>query len=219
VRLNKSWCTALTRGIREPWALSGAKFSIRPNFCATLRKTNRRILQGGGSVSETCPKITGSFSWFFFHLFRISLPLRTSIALTQKLGQNTSYMQLSGMNNWFCVVITIFAQHLNIFRPKLVEWRRLLPPLGDASSNCNSYWWLLCGFEAFVATANPSTTHARSTAWGVALRFFWGFVIVYNELKNDFMGRLELDFGGILCEFGGLSPLLSTSVEKCHNFF
>jgi len=37
-RLNKSWHTALTRGIREPWALGGAKFSIRPNFCATLRK-------------------------------------------------------------------------------------------------------------------------------------------------------------------------------------
>jgi len=52
----------------------------------------------------------------------------------------------------------------------------------------------------------------------VALSFFWGFVTVYNELKNDFMGRLELDFGGIDCEFGGLSPLASTSVEKCHNF-
>jgi len=51
------------------------------------------------------------------------------------------------------------------------------------------------------------------------LSFFWGFVIVYNELKNDFMGKLELDFGGIDCEFAGLSPLASTSVEKCHNFF
>jgi len=53
----------------------------------------------------------------------------------------------------------------------------------------------------------------------VASSFFWGFVIVYNELKNDFMGRLELDFGGIDCEFGGLRPLASTSAEKCHNFF
>jgi len=35
----------------------------------------------------------------------------------------------------------------------------------------------------------------------------------------DFMGRLELDLGGIDCKFGGLSPLASTSVEKCHNFF
>jgi len=53
----------------------------------------------------------------------------------------------------------------------------------------------------------------------MALTFFRAFVIVYNELKNDFMGRQELDFGGIDCEFGGLSPLVSTSVEKCHNFF
>jgi len=30
------------------------------------------------------------------------------------------------------------------------------------------------------------------------------------------MGRLELDVGGIDCEFGGLGPLASTSVEKCH---
>jgi len=48
---------------------------------------------------------------------------------------------------------------------------------------------------------------------------FWGFVIVYNELKNGFTGRLELDLGGIDCEFGGIRPLASTSVEKCHNFF
>jgi len=53
----------------------------------------------------------------------------------------------------------------------------------------------------------------------VALTFFWHFVIVYNELRNDFMGRIELDFGGIDCEFEGLSPLASTSVEKGHNFF
>jgi len=60
---------------------------------------------------------------------------------------------------------------------------------------------------------------SRSIARSTALRFFGGFVIVYNELKNDFTGRLELDFGGIDCEFGGLSPLVSTSAEKCHNFF
>jgi len=33
------------------------------------------------------------------------------------------------------------------------------------------------------------------------------------------MGRLELDCGSIDCEFGGVSPLASTSVERCHNFF
>jgi len=54
----------------------------------------------------------------------------------------------------------------------------------------------------------------------VALSFFWGFAIVYNELKNDFMGRLELDFGGIDCEFGGsarLLPLLLKSVSTFLN--
>jgi len=50
------------------------------------------------------------------------------------------------------VVITTFAQNLKICSPKLVEWRRLLPPPGDASTN--SYWWL-CGFEPFVAITNP----------------------------------------------------------------
>jgi len=33
----------------------------------------------------------------------------------------------------------------------------------------------------------------------MALSFFGAFAIVYNELKNDFMGRLELNFGGIDC--------------------
>jgi len=46
-------------------------------------------------------------------------PLRTPIALTQKLWRNTSYLQLSGLNNRFYVVITIFAQHVNICSPKL----------------------------------------------------------------------------------------------------
>jgi len=32
------------------------------------------------------------------------------------------------------------------------------------------------------------------------------------------MGRLELDFGGIDCEFGGLSPLASTSVKIVTTF-
>jgi len=41
---------------------------------------------------------------------------------------------------------------------------------------------------------------ARSRALGVGLSF-GAFVIVYNELKNDFTGRVELDFGGTDCEF------------------
>jgi len=71
----------------------------------------------------------------------------------------------------------------------------------------------------FMAWLDRNRSIARSTALGVALSFFWGFVIVYNELKNDFTGRLELDFGGIDCELSGLRPLASTSGEKCHNFF
>jgi len=43
-------------------------------------------------------------------------PIFTPIALTQELWQNTSYLQVSGLNNWFYVVITIFAQHLSICR-------------------------------------------------------------------------------------------------------
>ena len=33
------------------------------------------------------------------------------------------------------------------------------------------------------------------------------------------MGRLQLDFGGIDCEFGRLSPLAPTSAERYHSFF
>jgi len=66
-------------------------------------------------------KNIGKFFLNFLNLVRISPPLRTPIALTQKLWQNTSPLQLSGLNNWFYVVITIFAQHFNVCSPKLVE--------------------------------------------------------------------------------------------------
>ena len=49
-------------------SLSGAKFSIRRNFAPLWGKTNRRILQGDGFVSETWPKIPGSFSCNFLIL-------------------------------------------------------------------------------------------------------------------------------------------------------
>jgi len=70
-----------------------------------------------------------------------------------------------------------------------------------------------------MAWLDISRSIARSKALGVALSVFWGFEKVYNELKNNFMGRLEHDFGGIDCECGGLSLLAFTSVEKRHNFF
>jgi len=62
-------------------------------------------------------------------------PLLTPIALMQKLWQNASYLQLSGLNNWFYIVVKIFDQHLNICSPKLVEFPRRLPPPSDASGN------------------------------------------------------------------------------------
>ena len=121
-RLNKSWCTALTGGIREPWALSRAKFSILPNF---LRHFEEKW------IGEFCCRVMVLFQklaqkyWKvfpeFFKYFPNLPPFLTPIALTQKLWQNTSYLQLSGLNNWFYVVITIFAQHVNMCSPKLVE--------------------------------------------------------------------------------------------------
>jgi len=53
-----------------------------------------------------------------------------------------------------------------------------------------------------MAWLDISRSIARSKALGVALSVFWGFEKVYNELKNNFMGRLEHDFGGIDCEWG-----------------
>jgi len=127
-RLNKPWYTTLTRGIREPWALGGSKFSIRPNFFPTSRKTNRKVLQGDDAACAICPNI-GKFFLTFLILSKSSPAPCTPIALTQKLWQNTSYLQLGGLNNWFYVVVTIFAQHLNICSPKLREWRRPFPHL------------------------------------------------------------------------------------------
>jgi len=71
----------------------------------------------------------------------------------------------------------------------------------------------------FSGPAEKKQIHRQTMSIGVALIFFGCFVIIYKELKNDFMVRLELDFGDIDYEFGGLSPLASTSVEQCHNTF
>jgi len=51
------------------------------------------------------------------------------------------------------------------------------------------------------------------------LSLFGGFVIGYNELKNDFMGRLELDFGGIDGEFGVSALLLPLLLNGVTTFF
>jgi len=44
------WYIALTRDIRETLCFSRGNFSIFPNFCATLRKTNWKVLQDDGST-------------------------------------------------------------------------------------------------------------------------------------------------------------------------
>jgi len=79
-RLSKSWYTALTRGIREPWAWGGAKFSILPNFCATLRKNELENFAGRWLGFRNLPKTIGKFFVNFFNLVRISPPHRTPIA-------------------------------------------------------------------------------------------------------------------------------------------
>jgi len=54
---------------------------------------------------------------------------------------------------------------------------------------------------------------------GATLSLFGGFVIVYTELKNDFMGRLELDFGDVYREFGGSARLLPLLLNRVTTFF
>ena len=51
------------------------------------------------------------------------------------------------------------------------------------------------------------------------MSLFVGFVIVYTELKNDFMGRLELDFGDVYREFGGSARLLPLLLNRVTTFF
>ena len=57
--LNKSWYTALARGIWEPWALGGAKFSIRPNFAPLLRKNEWENFARRWFCFKTLPKNYG----------------------------------------------------------------------------------------------------------------------------------------------------------------
>jgi len=99
-RLNKSWYTALTRGAREPWASGGAKFSIRPNF-RHFEETRIGEFCRAMVLFQKLAQNIGKFFLKFLNLVRTSPSLRTPIALTQTLWQNTIYLQLSGLNNWF----------------------------------------------------------------------------------------------------------------------
>ena len=150
--LNKSWYTALTRGISEPRVLGGAKFSIRPNFCAPEEKRIGEYCRAIVLFQKLAQKYREVFPEVFKSCPNLPPPLRTPIVLTQKLWQNTSYLQFGGLNKWIYAVIASFAQHLDICNPKLGKWRSLPPPPGYASGN--SDWWL-CGFDPFIATANP----------------------------------------------------------------
>jgi len=64
-------------------------------FCRTMvlfQKIARKYREVFPEFFQSCPNLP---------------PLRTPVALTQKLWQNTSYLQRSGLNNWFYMVIII----------------------------------------------------------------------------------------------------------------
>ena len=156
-RLNRAMLHSFNHRRTGALGLGREIFSSRPNFCDTLRKTNRRVLQGDGSAQATCSNISGKFLKSCPNL----PPLPTPIALTQKLWQNTSYLQIGGLINWFYVVIKFFSQHLNICSPKLGEWLRLLPQPGYTSGN--SYWW----FWSFCCNWKPvgNSRWPRTQIW------------------------------------------------------
>jgi len=79
---------------------------------------------------EAFPEVSLISSESSLHVVRLAI----SMAVTQKLWQNTSYLQRGGMNS-FCLVITILAQQMIICGPKLGERRRLSPPPSYASGN------------------------------------------------------------------------------------
>jgi len=92
-----------------------------PEFLRLFEETQTGEFCGAMVLFQKLAQKYGKFFLNFFNLVRTSPSLRMPIALTQKLWQNTSYLQLSGLNNWFYVVMTIFAQHFNICSPKLME--------------------------------------------------------------------------------------------------
>jgi len=82
-------------GIFDLWV---GGLSIRPNFYATMRKTNRAVLP---EIFGSCPN------------------LHPDSVLMQKLWQNSSYLQLGKLNNCFYAAMTVLVQHVNICSPKL----------------------------------------------------------------------------------------------------
>jgi len=65
-RLNKSWYTALTRGIREPWALGGAKENFAGRwFC--FRKLPKNIKKFFLNFFKSCPNLPPTFYAYSFN--------------------------------------------------------------------------------------------------------------------------------------------------------
>jgi len=55
--------------------------------------------------------------------------------LTQKLRQNTNYLQLGSMVNWLYVVMTIFAQQFNVCISKFERSTAPIAPPGYTPGN------------------------------------------------------------------------------------
>jgi len=138
-------------------------FSIRPKFCTTLRKTNRKVLQEMVLLKELAQTHRQVFPEFSKSCPNLA-PNSQAYSSNAETWQNISYLLLGGLINSFYVVITIFAQHLNICSPKLGEWRCLLPLPGYTSGKC--YWWL-CGFDPLVRleTRRQLTLATKRQIW------------------------------------------------------
>ena len=99
--LNKSWYTALTKEYGNPGLRRGKIFSS-PEFLRHFEETGiGEFLQGDGSVSETFPEISGSFSWIFYIL---SEPQLTSYAY-----------RIFAVQNWWNY--SAFCSHLATRQP------------------------------------------------------------------------------------------------------
>jgi len=72
----------------------------------------------------------------------------------------------------------------------------------------------LCVFWPGWIKPDPSPGQQH---WG-GLELLRGFEIVHNELKNDFMGRLELDLDVLIVNLGGSARLLPLLLKNVTTF-
>jgi len=73
--------------------------------------------------------------WYHDALQQMTILTTRQSGLTQKLQQNTSYLQLGGMINPLYAVMTIFAQRLNICSSKFERSTAPIAPPGYAPDN------------------------------------------------------------------------------------